>query len=258
MVQVEERQVLTVRQQSESIGGQLITVAQSGDTLYGIAFEHDLDVNQLAAWNNIVDTSRLIVGQRVRLTKPVGFISRPFTAPTPVIVRESKQPQLSNVEVSRPKKTKPAKSKRKPVNEPKPMQVNVEKPSKKDDNARVIAWAWPIKGEVIRGFSPSSTQQGIDISGKFGQEVRASAPGEVVYIGDSLKGYGNLIIIKHNKSFLSAYAHNRKIVVKEGQRIDSNQLIGTVGTNNRRETALHFQIRLDGKPVNPLRYLSAR
>jgi lipoprotein NlpD len=110
---------------------------------------------------------------------------------------------------------------------------------------------------VIRRFSPSSTQQGIDILGTQGQAVTASAPGEVVYVGNSLKGYGNLVIIKHNDNFLSAYAHNQKIIVSEGQKISARQVIGSVGVNNRRESALHFQIRRKGKPVNPLSYLSA-
>jgi lipoprotein NlpD len=120
-----------------------------------------------------------------------------------------------------------------------------------------VNWSWPFDGKVIRRFTPSSTQQGIDILGKIGQAVMASAPGEVVYVGNSLKGYGNLVIIKHNDNFLSAYAHNQKIVVSEGQKVSHKHIIGSVGSNNRREKALHFQIRRKGKPVNPLSYLSA-
>ena len=116
-------------------------------------------------------------------------------------------------------------------------------------------WIWPVDGKLIRRFSPSSTQQGVDIAATKGKPVVAAAAGEVVYVGNSLKGYGNLIIVKHNENFLSAYAHNRNILVKEGQRVTDRQHIGSVGINNRRESALHFQIRRNGKPVNPLQYL---
>jgi len=263
-VAVEERTVLTVRQQSEKIGGQLVRIVQSGDTLHAIAFASNLNVNELAAWNGISDTSRLSVGQRVRLTKPIDFAVRPHVKSKPPVVsrlpkdsiNKPASPQASNATTSYSPPAKKPGSASKPSNTAIYRPVDVIKPPKSQSVAGV-SWRWPFKGKVIRRFSPSSTQQGVDILGKSGQAVMASAPGEVVYVGSSLKGYGNLIIIKHNENFLSAYAHNERILVSEGQKITSEQVIGSVGINNRRESALHFQIRRKGKPVNPLSYLSA-
>jgi lipoprotein NlpD len=261
-VVVEERTVLTVRQQSEKIGGQIVRIVQSGDTLYGIGFESNLDVSQLAAWNGISDTSRLRVGQRIRLTKPIGFVAKPVVKPQPSrdnlarakvtqSVRDGRASQeRKKLAVAKSTGTSARKAPAKPVNANRTA-------TPKSRNVAGVTWSWPFNGKVIRRFSPSSTQQGIDILGSRGQAVTASAPGEVVYVGNSLKGYGNLVIIKHNDNFLSAYAHNQKILVSEGQMVTYKQVIGAVGSNNRRENALHFQIRRNGKPVNPLSYLSA-
>lgn len=256
--QVEERKVLTVRQQSEDIGGQLVRIVQSGDTLYSIAFASNLDVNQLAAWNDISDTSRLNVGQRIRLTKPVGFVANKLTASQPV-AKQSQQP------VAKPKglpfsqstsKSKPSLAGEKIVSKKgKKAVVSTAQPTSRPVSNSRPAWVWPVEGKLIRRFSPSRSQQGVDIAASNGKKVVAAAAGEVVYVGNSLKGYGNLIIVKHNENFLSAYAHNRAIFVKEGQILNDRQHIGSVGINNRRESALHFQIRLNGKPVNPLQYL---
>lgn len=283
-VPIEERAVITVRQQSERMGGQLIRIVQSGDTVYSIAFESNLDVNELAAWNGISDTRRLRVGQRIRLTRPFGFVAKPIAEAKPVA--ETKPIAKADPSITKPqsKATKrvvsiPAKvpSKSMPDSDLANSRPSVSKPitlsesassnskvasnasdSNLASNVAGVSWSWPVYGKVIRRFSPSSTQQGIDILGKDGQAVMASATGEVVYVGNSLKGYGNLIIIKHDGNFLSAYAHNQKVLVKEGQKIAPRQIIGAVGSNNRRETALHFQIRRKGKPVNPLSYLSAQ
>lgn len=267
-VAVEERNVLTVRQQSEKIGGQIIRIVQSGDTLYGIGFESNLDVTQLAAWNGISDTSRLRVGQRIRLTRPPGFVAKPKVKARQSRDRRTKarltqherdeqaSQKKGKSDVAKSVATPSGKSTAKPVAKSKPLKTNSVTAAKSREVAGVI-WSWPFSGKVIRRFSPSKTQQGIDILGTRGQAVTASAPGEVVYVGNSLKGYGNLVIIKHNDNFLSAYAHNQKILVSEGQMIGYRQVIGAVGTNNRRENALHFQIRRKGKPVNPLTYLSA-
>lgn len=267
-VAVEERAVLTVRQQSEKIGGQIVRIVQSGDTLYGIGFESNLDVKELAAWNGILDTSRLRVGQRIRLTKPPGFVAKPKLKARRshehrAKVRLAQHPrddralqEKGKSAVAKSTTMSPAKTTPKSVGKSKPLKTNSDTVPKSRNVAGVI-WSWPFNGKVIRRFSPAKTQQGIDILGTRGQAVTASAPGEVVYVGNSLKGYGNLVIIKHNDNFLSAYAHNQKILVTEGQMIGYRQVIGAVGTNNRRENALHFQIRRKGKPVNPLSYLSA-
>jgi len=263
--QVEERKVLTVRQQSERIGGQLVRIVQSGDTMYSIAFASNLDVNRLAAWNNISDTSRLKVGQRIRLTEPIGFVAKRkphaqvVTTNTKVkkpaaAGKRSKSSSSSRTVVDRATQNGRAKVNVQGKNVAKTKATN-SKASPQSTSGLKLSWVWPVNGKLIRRFSPSSTQQGIDIASTAGQRVVATAAGEVVYVGNSLKGYGNLIIIKHNDNFLSAYAHNQAIFIKEGQKITDKQHIGSVGINNRRESALHFQIRRNGKPVDPLKYL---
>jgi len=245
-VAVEERDVITVRQETERMGGQLIRIAQPGDTLHSIAFASGLDVNKVATWNGIDDTSKLNVGQRVRLTEPIGFKYRkPQAGPNPKTKVERKpkpQPELAGTGAVTP--SEPTTS------SPTPRPNNVPKPIPKS-----LGWHWPTQGKVVRQFSLVQGRQGIDIQAVRGQTVMASDNGEVVYVGNSLKGYGNLIIVKHTEQYLSAYAYNENIFVREGQRVKARQKIGSVGVNNRRKNALHFQIRKNGKPVNPLLYL---
>ena len=118
-----------------------------------------------------------------------------------------------------------------------------------------IDWAWPVKGKVVGGFSESANLKGIDISGNAGQPVFASASGRVVYAGSGLRGYGKLVIIKHNKTYLSAYAHNREILVKEGDQVSRGQKIAEMGSTDTDQVKLHFEIRRMGKPMDPARYL---
>jgi lipoprotein NlpD len=132
----------------------------------------------------------------------------------------------------------------------------------KSESARVpqidddkIDWVWPTSGKVIAGFSENANLKGIDIGGKPGQPVLASAAGRVVYAGSGLRGYGKLIIVKHNNTFLSAYAHNREILVKEGQHVSKGQKIGEMGDTDADQVKLHFEIRRLGKPIDPSKYL---
>ncbi|TSA52948.1 MAG: peptidase M23, partial [Nitrosomonadaceae bacterium] len=118
-----------------------------------------------------------------------------------------------------------------------------------------IDWIWPTQGKVLEGFTESS--KGVDIAGKTGQAVLASAPGKVVYSGSGLRGYGNLIIIKHNDTYLSAYAHNSKLLMKEGQTVTRGQKIAEMGNTDASQIKLHFEIRKHGKPVDPLQHLPA-
>jgi lipoprotein NlpD len=118
-----------------------------------------------------------------------------------------------------------------------------------------IDWIWPAKGKVVTGFSEAASLKGIDIAGTAGQPVAASAGGKVVYAGTGLRGYGKLIIIKHNGTFLSAYAHNKDLVVKEGQQVAKGQKIAEMGNTDADQVKLHFEIRRHGKPMDPLRYL---
>jgi lipoprotein NlpD len=136
--------------------------------------------------------------------------------------------------------------------EPKPV---AKAPTLAPDDGGKLDWAWPAKGKVVAQFSEATSLKGIDIAGSAGQPVTASAGGKVVYAGSGLRGYGKLIIIKHNDAYLSAYAHNRDILVKEGQQVSKGQKIAEMGNTDTDQVKLHFEIRRQGKPVDPLRYL---
>jgi lipoprotein NlpD len=123
------------------------------------------------------------------------------------------------------------------------------------DDDQQLHWAWPAKGKVVTSFSETANLKGIDIAGTAGEAVRASAPGRVVYAGNGLRGYGKLIIIKHNNTYLSAYAHNRDILVKEGQQVTRGQKIAEMGKTDADQVKLHFEIRRHGKPMDPTKYL---
>jgi lipoprotein NlpD len=140
--------------------------------------------------------------------------------------------------------------------EPKAEPKAVPKPANAavDENEKVD-WAWPAKGRIAAGFSEATSLKGIDIAGAAGQPVTAAGAGKVVYAGTGLRGYGKLIIIKHNDTYLSAYAHNREILVKEGQQVAKGQKIAEMGNTDADQVKLHFEIRRQGKPVDPLRYL---
>lgn len=118
-----------------------------------------------------------------------------------------------------------------------------------------LDWVWPAKGKLVASFSESATLKGIDIAGTVGDPVLASAPGKVVYAGSGLRGYGKLVIVKHNATYLTAYAHNREILVKEGQTVTRGQKIAEMGSTDADRVKLHFEIRRLGKPMDPLRYL---
>jgi lipoprotein NlpD len=126
-----------------------------------------------------------------------------------------------------------------------------------DDDEDRVNWSWPVSGKVVAAYSEAANLKGIGIGGKAGQPVLASAAGKVVYAGSGLRGYGKLVIIKHNKTYLSVYAHNSEILVKEGQTVSKGQKIAEMGNTDADQVKLHFEIRRQGKPVDPLRYLPA-
>lgn len=252
-VEVVERDVLSVRAETEKIGGAIIRIIQPGDTLHGIAFGAGLNVNELAAWNGLSDTQHLKVGQQLRLTKPANFeaVKRPSARVT-AAPKSANRPASSEPTTNKPAETGHVAKEVKNTNRVSP----VRKPTATQSGP--VQWSWPSLGQVIGRFSLGNGQQGIDIKGKRGQPVVAAAAGEVVYVGSGLKGYGNLIIIKHSERFLSAYAHNQQIYVDEGQRVAARHTVGAIGLDKKGREAMHFQIRKDGKPVNPLAYLPGR
>ncbi len=200
-----------------------------GDTLFSIAFRHGLDYKKIARWNNIRSPYTIYAGQRLKLS-PSQATSKSY---------QSKNRTNTSSASTTKKKSISKKTVSKPVS--KPIKHN---------------WDWPTKGVVIRTYSPKSGgNKGIDIGGKIGQPVLAASAGKVVYSGNGLASYGNLIIIKHSEQFISAYAHNKKLFVKEGGDVKRGEKIAELGKTGTSEAKLHFEIRYKGKPVDPIKYL---
>jgi len=218
-----------------------------GDTLYSIAFQHGKDYRSLARWNGIRAPYTIFVGQKIRLKRGKKQLAR---ASKP---RKSSQVTKKSSKSTIKKSSKDLKKNKKPAKK----YVNTD--TKKGLVKGRIKWQWPSNGMILKKFSKKiATQKGIDIAGRLGQTIRATAGGRIVYSGSGLRGYGRLIIVKHNERFLSAYAHNRKLLVKEGQTVKQGQKIAEMGRSGTDRVKLHFEIRSDGTPVNPLRYLPKR
>jgi lipoprotein NlpD len=205
-----------------------------GDTLYGLAFRNGIDFRDLAAWNNIGAPYTIYPGQSLRLYPSGGAKSVAGSgARTPVTSTSARPKPPASTPASTGKVASPASS--------------------------GFAWRWPADGAVVGRFvAGDASKQGVDIGGSNGQAVRAAGDGVVVYSGGGLVGYGELIIIKHNESWLSAYGHNRKRLVNEGQNVKAGQQIAEMGRSGAARDMLHFEIRYNGKPVDPLLYLPKR
>ena len=215
-------------------------VVKRGETLYAISWRYGYDYKKVARWNGIKPPYQIKVGQLIRIRPPTPVVTAQGTKrkPAPVVDNRKPKPQSSP-----PRKTKSTQA------------VPAAKP-KSQSSASTTKFGWPIKGNVIKGFSGSSRgNQGIDIAGRRGQPVHAAAGGKVVYSGDGLRQLGKLVIIKHDSRLLSAYGYNSELLVKEGDTVRSGQKIAVVGLNKAGQHALHFEIRRDGTPVNPIIYL---
>ena len=228
---------------------------QAGDTLTSIAAAFGRDVKELARWNNIADTSRIQVGQTLRVVPPndEAAAALPVAPSGPATTRPLEGPAAA------PAPAAPPAADAGPAAEPAPPPGPVAAiPETKPPAAAPSSdWIWPVNGRVIDKFD-EKRNKGIGIAGKEGDPVVASADGQVVYSGSGLRGYGNLVILKHNDDFISAYAHNRQILVKQGQTVKRGQRIAEVGRSDTTEPKLHFEIRRQGKPVDPLAYLPPR
>jgi len=239
-------------------------VVQKGDTLYSIAFNHGLGYHEIAEINNIQNPDVIQVGQEIRLF-PAGAVAiKPKVAESkPQGIPVMDQPKVVKLPYSEqavaeiqkmqeiPHKPEPvAVAKVEPKAEPKP---EAAADSAVADDA--LEWGMPTNGKVIGEFSESANRKGVDISGKLGQAVVASAAGKVVYSGSGLRGYGKLVIIKHNNTYLSAYAHNDQVLVKEGQVVTKGQKIAEMGSTDSDQVKLHFEIRKFGKPIDPAKFL---
>lgn len=210
--------------QQQRLNGPGWYLVKPTDTLYSIAWRYGLDFRELASWNGLQEPFVINPGQQLVLLEPD---NPPEQQQEPAVIAKNKAL-------------------------PRPVVVKSLTP----DYNRVIRWRWPTEGKVLNHFSINDLDQhGIDIAGIAGQPVYAVAEGKVVYSGNGLAGYGNLIIVKHNDTFLSAYAYNRKRLVKEGMNVERGKLIAEMGMGKNNTAMLHFQIRKDGKPVDPVPYL---
>ncbi|MDQ3027125.1 MAG: peptidoglycan DD-metalloendopeptidase family protein [Pseudomonadota bacterium] len=246
-----------------------------GETLVGIALQYGQDYRELAAWNNITNPNVLSVDQVLVVAPPAG--SRPLTTPmtTPLVSpgppiearpmlntpaakvepRGQKVPYTDRAlaQLAGPEPGSPPVAPPPVVAEAPPRFAEPEKPAGTDREE--VDWMWPAKGKVLSPFS--ETTKGIDIAGRKGAPVVAASAGRVVYAGAGLRGYGKLIIIKHSNTWLSAYAHNDNILVKEQQDVRKGQKIAEMGQTDADQVKLHFEVRREGKPIDPAKILPA-
>jgi lipoprotein NlpD len=247
-------------------------VVQKGDTLYSIAFESGLDYREVAEQNNIENPAAIQIGQQIKLLPAedggvdrARVETRPLAPVTPVLMVKKDQPKIYKLPYSEQAAAQIEKMQQEPgqvvttpaVSAP-IASTAVIKPSQENDTVAEdgMEWIMPTKGKVIGEYSESANRKGVDIAGNKGQPVLASAAGKVVYSGSGLRGYGKLVIIKHNKTYLSAYAHNEQILVKEGQNVNKGQKIAEMGSTDSDQVKLHFEIRKFGKPVDPAKFLN--
>jgi len=222
-------------------------VVQRGDTLYSIAWQQGLEVGELARINGIRTPYTIYAGQRLQVRPGPVPRTAPLARAAPLRATPLPEPVPAPAGTTRARPI-PAPA---PVPEPAPAAAHIAGTPSFDGK-----WVWPTRGKLLRGYQENTNgKKGIDISGHHGQPVNAAAGGKVVYVGSGLVGYGRLIIIKHNESLLSAYGHNSKLLVAEGDHVRAGQLIANMGSSGTSRTALYFEIRKDGKPVNPLQYL---
>lgn len=249
---------------------------RAGDTLYSIAFRNGVDFRDLAAWNRIGPPYTIYVGQDLLTRAPAGArgatppAASTRTAPAAVPAKPPVEPRAA-VAVPAPFESvegavatrvpaAPAPAVPAPATPP-PAPVAAPAPPAAAASTVVgnVSWRWPADGTLVGTFAAGNpTRQGIDIGGRAGDPVRAAADGSVVYSGNGLIGYGELVIVKHNASYLSAYGHNRKRLVKEGDRVRAGQVIAEMGSSGANRDSLHFEIRRNGKPANPLEFLPRR
>lgn len=271
-------------------------VVKKGETLYGIALDHGLDYKDVAAWNNLENLNLIRIGQQLRITPPDSgavAVAKPVISSVPVEIRQAAPtasapagPAASaasaNTEVLKrePKggklawsedalaKARQADAATRPVEirpEAKPAEVKAAEPKAPETRAPEkpalsgddVDWMWPANGRLIAPYAEGGSK-GVDIAGKTGDPVLAAADGVVSYAGAGLRGYGNLIVLRHNATFLSVYAHNSKLLVKEKDTVKKGQKIAEMGSTDAESPRLHFEIRRQGKPADPQKFLPAR
>lgn len=256
---------------------------KKGDTLYRIALDFGQSYSEIVTWNNLANPNDIKVGQVLRVAPPdaapvrnggaqtgavaisSGIEARPLAAPagnmavnktgpygekrpySDATLAELQKPDGAGVAAPPPKAAAPAPAPADKVETPAAAGAAEEE---------AVSWMWPAEGKVVGTFDDG--KKGIDIAGKSGQPVLAAAAGKVMYAGSGIRGYGNLVIVKHTSTLLSAYAHNKSILVKEGQNVSKGQKIAEMGDSDSDTVKLHFEIRQQGKPVDPSKFLPSR
>lgn len=210
-------------------------IVKKGDTLYSVAKRHNLKLDHLAKINFIKFPYTISKGQKL-------------------VLSDNRKLQRLNIKTSK---------KNSAILSPTTVTTKTAYNYNNQEPAKYIAnkdWAWPAHGQIVKQFTAAGPNkvQGIEIAGKKGDPILSTANGKVVYSGNNLRGYGNLVIIKHNQDFLSAYAHNEKILVKEQQEVKKGQQIATMGDSEAKSVLLHFEVRYKGKPIDPLRVLATK
>lgn len=224
--------------QSPAPAGAVHVVAQ-GDTLYSIAFAHNMDVRSLAVANNLATPYTIYPGQRLSLSASgVSASAIDAVPPIPAAPAGETAPDTGR----RPQAA---------IDARRTGSVNTRQ-------VEGVSWQWPADGRLLSTFSETSAARGIDIAGISGQAVYAAADGDVVYAGSGIQGAGNLVIVRHNDRYLSAYMHNSTMLVREGDQVRAGDKIAEMGAGPNGRDMLHFEVRVDGKPVDPVRYLPNR
>lgn len=216
-----------------------------GDTMIRIGLENGQNWRDIVRWNSLENPNLIEVGQVLRVVPPTAenplVVTRPVSSGTATASSGTAAPAPA------PAASAAARPASAPASSPAPVAAGEDE----------IAWIWPAQGSLIAGFDDAKNK-GLDISGKAGDAIVASADGRVVYAGAGLRGYGNLIILKHNNTYLTAYAHNQTLLVKEDQTVKKGQKIAEMGNSDADRVKLHFEIRRQGKPVDPAKYLPAK
>lgn len=235
-------------------------IVKPGDTLFSIAWYHALDHKELAKINRL-SSNLIFPGQKLNLqhkdNTPYFNSQSLISALESEVLQKTVYKRTAKISTRREvPKTRKTSLKRNTNKQSTRVKAVANRAQTKKINS--LKWIWPTDGKILNRFSSGNASRGLDIAGTKGQPVRASASGRVVYEGNGLRGYGNLVIIKHDNNYLSAYAHNEKVYVSENEVVKAGQRIADIGNSGTQDDKLHFEIRYKGKPVDPLNYLPDR
>jgi lipoprotein NlpD len=240
---------------AENAGKPGYYTVKPGDTLIRVGLDHGQNWRDIARWSGLENPNVIEVGQVLRVIPPGASV-----ATEGVVVRPVSQTQIAQAPAAQPQPAPPkpaaaTASATSPASPPNPQAASAPAADLTADDA--LAFVWPAQGNLLATFDEAKNK-GFDIAGKAGDPIVAAADGRVVYAGSGLRGYGNLIILKHNNIFLTAYAHNQTLLVKEDQNVKRGQKIAEMGSTDTDQVKLHFEIRRQGKPVDPAKFLPAR